>query len=265
MTAFPPQSVLDRFGTAGVPVPLSGGQGQSVAAGALVLKPVLDAEECEWLGTVLSAMPESPEFRLARPVRSRDWHFVEEGFQAFEWVAGTASPRGRWEEVLKTARAFHAALKNVAPHPLLARRQHRWAFADRVSFGEAAIAPSSEAIRPLAETLAPWGVPTTDPPTLIHGDLSGNLLFADGLPPAVIDVSPYYRPEIFAQAIIVVDAWLWHGEEEALASCLRGPNPRGYLARALLFRLAALNEHGRENPAVLEELPLFERVVGWVT
>ena len=29
---------------------------------------------------------------------------------------------------------------------------------------------------------------------LVHGDLSGNVLLAHGLPPAVIDFSPYWRP-----------------------------------------------------------------------
>ncbi len=32
------------------------------------------------------------------------------------------------------------------------------------------------------------------PPQLVHGDLTGNLLFHTSLPPAVIDLSPYWRP-----------------------------------------------------------------------
>ena len=31
-------------------------------------------------------------------------------------------------------------------------------------------------------------------PQLIHGDLTGNVLFGDGLAPAIIDLSPYWRP-----------------------------------------------------------------------
>ncbi len=265
MRVLPPRWVVERFGAAGEPEPLCGGQNQSVRVGVLVFKPVLDADESEWLGSVLSPIPDGPGFRLARPVRSRDGHFVVAGFQAFEWVAGTASPGGRWLKVLETARAFHAAIAGIPPHPLLARRRHRWALSDRVSFGEAILVPVTERVRRLAEALVPLSGPTTDPPTLIHGDLSGNVLFADGIPPAVIDVSPYYRPAIFAEAVIVVDAWLWHGEGEGLASCLRGPDSRRYLARALLFRLTALNEHAREDPAVLGELEFFERVIGWVT
>ncbi len=51
---------------------------------------------------------------------------------------------------------------------------------------------------------------------LIHGDLSGNVLFAAGLPPAIIDFSPYWRPVAYASAVVAVDGVLWFGAGEAL-------------------------------------------------
>lgn len=91
---------------------------------------------------------------------------------------------------------------------------------------------------------------------LIHGDLSGNVLFAPGLPPAIIDFSPYWRPPGFAYAIAAVDGVLWHGEGKALLR--RAADEEGgvdVVVRALLFRLIALNERSRFDPRALDELP----------
>ena len=41
---------------------------------------------------------------------------------------------------------------------------------------------------------------------MIHADLTGNVLFADGLPPLVLDLSPLWRPAVAAAAIVVADA-----------------------------------------------------------
>lgn len=48
--------------------------------------------------------------------------------------------------------------------------------------------------------------PVCGPSQLVHGDLSGNVLFAEGLAPAIIDFSPYWRPTSYADAIVVIDA-----------------------------------------------------------
>lgn len=48
-----------------------------------------------------------------------------------------------------------------------------------------------------------------DAAQLIHGDLTGNVLFAADEAPAVIDFSPYWRPPVFAEAVVVADGLLW--------------------------------------------------------
>ncbi len=72
---------------------------------------------------------------------------------------------------------------------------------------------------------------------LVHGDLTGNVLFAEGLPPAVIDVSPYWRPPAFADAVVVGDALLWEGADESLLGAVEDvvDFPQ-FLLRALVFR-----------------------------
>ena len=71
----------------------------------------------------------------------------------------------------------------------------------------------------------------------MHGDLTGNVLFADGLPPAVIDFAPYWRPPAFATAVVVGDALLWEGADETLLAAVEHVDafPQ-FLLRALIYR-----------------------------
>ena len=81
-----------------------------------------------------------------------------------------------------------------------------------------------------AAALEPLG-----PDQLVHGDLTRNVLFAPGLPPAVIDVSLYWRPPAYAEGVVVADALCRHG---ASASLLDAAGVPAAAARALLFRMA---------------------------
>jgi len=77
-------------------------------------------------------------------------------------------------------------------------------------------------------------------PQLVHGDLTGNVLFARGQPPAIIDISPYWRPPSYAEGIIVADALAWHGAPASVVNSLGVPVAAA--ARALLFRMATATE-----------------------
>ncbi len=46
------------------------------------------------------------------------------------------------------------------------------------------------------------------------------MLFYEGLPPLVIDPSPYWRPPAFASAIVVADALVFHGAGEEMVEPL---------------------------------------------
>jgi hypothetical protein len=76
------------------------------------------------------------------------------------------------------------------------------------------------------------------------------VLFADGQPPAVIDLSPYVRPAAFASAIAVVDAMAWEAAPLTLAIRFGTRNEQGdqLLARAVVFRLIAACEAWRDYP-----------------
>ncbi|MBS2534427.1 hypothetical protein KGQ20_16775 [Catenulispora sp. NF23] len=109
-------------------------------------------------------------------------------------------------------------------------------------------------------------------PQLIHGDLTGNVLFSAGLPPAVIDFSPYWRPAAFGEAIVVGDALIWHGADAGLVRDLmsdRGPGFLQYVARAVVFRLVTTSERVRSQAAeqsasTAREVRRYERAASLV-
>ncbi|MFJ2590487.1 hypothetical protein [Streptomyces sp. NPDC087538] len=78
---------------------------------------------------------------------------------------------------------------------------------------------------------------------LIHGDLTGNVLFVRDEVPAVIDFSPYWRPPVFAEAIVVADGLLWFDlPSDLLTGSGDQPDWQQMLIRALIFRLVAHSE-----------------------
>ena len=104
------------------------------------------------------------------------------------------------------------------------------------------------------------------PPQVLHADLGGNVLFADasGLPPAIIDVSPYFRPRPFADAVLVADAVAWDhapltfAERFAAADASR----REAIGRAVVFRLvAALELWGAASQRVDAEVDAYQPIV----
>jgi hypothetical protein len=71
----------------------------------------------------------------------------------------------------------------------------------------------------------------------VHGDLSGNVLFAEELAPAIIDFSPSWRPPAYASAIVVADAIVWEGADELLIdTAAHIPHFPQFLVRALIMR-----------------------------
>ena len=259
-----PSAVLRAFGAGSTAVRLEGGQGRSVRVGDRVLKPVLDEDESAWIATLLGDLVVDG-FRIGRPVPALDGGWVVEGWAAYEHEVGEAEPDGRWDEVLATGGRFHAAVAHVPRPAMLDRRTHRWAVADRVAWGEAALdaVPDVAVVHTRLERLR---APVDAVAQLIHGDLSGNVLFADGLDPAVIDVSPYWRPTAYADAVVVVDAVMWWGADPSLLEVGRElPDWPQLLLRAVLFRLASLNGKAREDgPECLDQLAAFSPVVAAV-
>jgi uncharacterized protein (TIGR02569 family) len=231
----PPKSVPAGFDVSGTPVPLAGGQGSSWRAGETVLKPLdLTEPELAWQEEVFAAIS-CDGFRVARPLRAQDGSLVVDGWCAWEAVEGRHEKR-RWAEVIAVGERFHAALAGVPCPAVIARRTDPWAIGDRVAWGEL---PATDFARVKHLTRLVSALrPITATSQLVHGDLTGNVLFHDRLPPAVIDFSPYWRPPAFASAVVVGDALVWEGaDEDILAAVAHVEGFDQYLLRALIYRV----------------------------
>jgi len=235
----PSSEVLRAFGVAEPARRLRGGQGSSWRAGDLVLKPD-GGPVHEWLGRSLVTMA-SDGVRLSRPVRTRRGAWVCGGWAATRWVQGDEpdySAAWTWIEIIEAGRTFHRSVAHLARPDCLDIRTDRWAMADRVAWGESSshfLSMFVDLAGRLEAALEPLG-----DSQMVHADLTRNVLFAPGLAPAVIDISPYWRPPAYAEGVVVADALCWY---DAPARLLEQTGvPRTAVARALLFRMATTNE-----------------------
>lgn len=257
--AAPPAEVLDAFDATEPAEPLAGGKGGTWRSGDLVLKPAEGVAETVWRAGILSDLPENPAFRIARPVRARDGSWLASCWEATRFVAGRAQP-GRVDDVIRAGEAFHASLAHVPRPSFLDGRADAWTYADRLAWGEpvpdGATAPSA-LLRPLLDARRPVAVPAQ----VVHGDLLGNVLFAEGLPPAVIDWPAYWRPPAWASAVAVVDAMCWHGAgPEVIARWSHLPRWRQMLVRALIYRIATNAGPDRIEPDAVYR-PVIDEVL----
>ena len=233
----PPKDVLAAFGVSGTPIALKGGQGSAWRADHVVIKRADTSEEIlAWQARALANVPPD-SVRVGRPERSIGGDFIVGGWSASVFCLGRHEPR-RWFDIIAVGRRLHRALSQVARPDFLLSRADSWAVADRAAWGDISLAPYRDT--PHVARLEGRLEPVRAPSQVIHGDLTGNVLFADALPPAVIDLSPYWRPVEFATAIVVADALVWEGASVSELSSAMDVDQFGQmLARALLFRIVA--------------------------
>src|SRR5581483_816866 len=230
----PSAAVLAAFGTQAPPEPLGGGQEKAWRSGEIVLKP-LDMPEAglAWQAELFATLA-TDGFRIALPLRATDGSLVVEGWCGWEALDGRHED-GRWREIIGVGERLHAALRGVPRPHFLDERTDRWAIGDRVAWGDLPAAEFAH-VKHVPRLVAAM-LPLEAPSQLVHGDLTGNVLFAEGLAPAIIDFVPYWRPTAYAAAIVVADALVWEGADESLLDAVAHLDdfPQ-YLLRALVFR-----------------------------
>lgn len=263
----PPDHVLDLFAVPGDVRPLPGGSGRSVVAGDLVLSPGRDVLIANALNPRLARLAgeldtrrgrRRRDLRIAMPVPARDGSWVVDGWGATRFEPGTrtcedlavtraagallhaefAQAFTTWEPASTRAEArppWHRPPWNRPP-------RHRWDRAYREAFDHqwAGVSDTSEELQSLTESLAQQRDSTPmGPPQMVHGDLLGNVLLDEAGAPVVIDVSPYWAPALWADAVCVLDAVLWCGADPAVLEQWWVGAHRQAMLRAALFRLAA--------------------------
>jgi len=239
----PSNQVLADFGIEHArPVRLPGGEGRSWRAVDVVLKPAGSVAETQWVAEVFSALPDSGAVRAPRPVSTVSGTWVSDGWMAWSWLPGETAI-ARWSEIIAAGCALHTLLADVPRPAFLDARDDVWAIGDRVAWGEQPLVVEHDRFRATAQALAVHLVPCREPSQLVHGDLTGNVLLFNGLPPAVIDLSCYWRPPSWALAVVAADALAWHGAGSEVVGLLPGPEPVAMVARATLYRLMTSDRH----------------------
>lgn len=252
-----PAQVLKAFGVHEDVKALEGGQGEAFRAGDRVLKPAV--EGAEWIAETIDRLPEG-EIRLSRPIQTGDGKWVQDGWCAWKFIPGHTDEK-RVAEILAAGKEFNNVLKGVPRPDFLDRRMDPWAVADRMAWGEIPLRCHPRLMELLNE-LQRWVRPLDLPRQVIHADLLGNILFEEGLPPGIIDFSPFWPPADYALAIAVADALDWHGaKESALQPTADIPKFFQLLVRAEIFRLAVYEGFHLEDKEVEIRAKAHQRTI----
>jgi uncharacterized protein (TIGR02569 family) len=246
----PPEHVLTAFSASAAELErMPGGRSRTWRAGSTVIRPVDDPAEASWLATVFEQR-HVPGVRIARPVRSTDGRWVVSGWTAHRFVSGSAAPR--FDEARQAGLALHEAIVDVPEPRFLRERSDLHSWADRLAWGEVLDTEGRLGHghgATLYRELAAQRRPVTAPNQIVHGDLHGNVLFAGDAAPAVIDLTPYWRPGGWAIGVLAVDAVACVGAPiELLGEWSDGPDWPQLVRRAALFRLAVSLAHPRTPP-----------------
>jgi uncharacterized protein (TIGR02569 family) len=201
------QDVLDAFNIQASPEQLSGGSQPTFKAGNVVLKRVKETslennhspELIQWIAAFSQALKQDG-FRFPKALQTKAGKWItKDGWTAWTVVEGRHSTKADVVGVIAGIIAFHKALAGIQKNPLMDENQTAWGKADRWCWGEKP-EPIHPIVEPLVHTLYELRRPVEGlKDQLIHGDLSlANILIAPHLPPAFLDLSPFWRPVEFA-------------------------------------------------------------------
>ncbi len=227
-------------------MPLAGGRGRTWKVGQAVLKPAdMSLSALQWQSDLLNRLDRRNhlDFRVSVPLRAAGADLMSSGWTAWRYEPGEHRP-GRWHDVIAVGELLHDALRGEPEPALLDDRTDDWAVADRIAWAETA--QGDVAGTPHLQELMDVRRPVRDPSQLVHGDLTGNVLFHPHLPPLVIDLSPYWRPRAWASAIVVADALTFEGAGPGhFGSMLAHATFLQHVIRALIFRIVTDHLAGR--------------------
>jgi len=235
MRRLPPSTqVVEAFGLAGEMVPTH--TSDVWRMGSAALKRVDDHDAVEWVCGLLANRSGEQGIRLQRPIAAADGRWIVDGWSASTWLSGEGDGT-RWRQILEAAEVFHGWLADVERPAWLDEIDDPWRRSDRAAWGEQPADVRSEFV-PLVEELTSMRQPLLAQNQLVHGDLTGNVLFSEGLPPGIIDLSLYWRPPGYAAAIVAVDCFEWEGVGPGVLDYVADqPDGEQLLIRAALFRI----------------------------
>ncbi len=230
------EKVIDAFCDSKDFEPLEGGQGDSIKAGNLVLKPADNESYTITIAKIWNSLNPSG-YKIAKHVLSKKGNFIEMGYSATEYLNIHEKPLAL-NEKLAVSKSFHKNLKelNVKTLPF---SDDPWTNANKILWkNERAEDYVSEQSLDFVKNILASLSKIDDEYQLIHADLSGNILFDENNFPVVIDFSPTIVPVKFADSIIVADSIAW---QNAPLSSLKLLEPiheyKKYVKYAIAFRI----------------------------
>lgn len=197
-------------------VRLPSGEGRTYRAGDVIYRRDPNAEENAFIVDLYRSI-EQNGFRVPLPIRSTSGAWTTaEGWTAWTFVSGLPATPADLEQVIPAIQSFHHALAQVDRPAYLDRRDSPYDRADRLAWSDA---PAID--ERFVSLITPLMQRKRDLPDLrcqlIHGDLNEqNILCAPGLPPALIDMTPYWRPAEFALAVLAFWIGPYRGRAEIL-------------------------------------------------
>jgi uncharacterized protein (TIGR02569 family) len=254
-------AVAKAFGVSPDIALLPGGSDQKTfRSGEVVLRFLGDfaADAGNWNADLFDRLDQQG-FRVAKPRRAAEGSWVVNGWVAEEFLVGESVTLQDVPEAISAITAFHHALVGV---PLPEYRKHARTLWDRA--GEWAWGDIPERIDPrlfaLASRLATLRTPVHLPDQLIHGDLNpDNILVADELPPAIIDLAPCWRPAPLALAVLAYWLGPYRGNAGILEHFRDITAFDQMLVRAGLWK--ALSQRNPEQPTHLEQHELAAGII----
>jgi uncharacterized protein (TIGR02569 family) len=255
-----PQHVRTAFGVGhDEPQPVIWAGRRAWHCGDVLVRPVPDNAVAAWSARVLDGL-EVERLRLAQPIRSSDGRWVVAGWAACRFVSGTIEPRH--DAVLEVANRLHAAMASLPRPHLLDGRDDLLTRSAAAAFGERRLVLDPATGGELFTGLAAYRAPIRSEPQVVHPELFGSVLFADDGTPALIELTPCWRPKEWAAAVVVVDALAWGGADDGIlqrwADLAEWPQ---MLLRALLHRLALHAQHPEASARTLAGLERVSRLV----
>jgi hypothetical protein len=244
LSEIPPSAVAAFCGNATDVKGLAGGNSRSTyCCNGLVLQPCGSVAEYIWWCSVYTTINQQG-FRLAEPVRTISGDWIHEGWVAQKLLPGKHHPQ-KFIEKFEICRLFNESVTHLTKPDFLVKRVDPWSKSDAMVFGDLPLETVSETEESVARIIKSL-IPLEMPSQLIHGDFGGNTLWHQEFTPAVIDISPYWRPADFALAVMAVDFISWEkGKISLIDDLLVRPGMKQLLLRAELRRLLENQEHYR--------------------
>lgn len=202
-----PKAVLTAFGACDKPTPLAGGMGTCWRSGDLVLKPATNIEGSEWIAVILESVPQNG-FSIPANIRASNGKFVFDSWTCTRYWEGFTPKGTHFSERLAASLEFHAAIAHLGKPKFVDHRTDPWATAHDVVFNNRPWIPHPDII-PTIKLLNSIQNRVCLSNQVVHGDISGNYIFAPNHPPAIIDFTPYWAPTGFGEAVLVVDVVVW--------------------------------------------------------